>query len=224
MISGFSQTFAVARKDFRSELRSRYGLQAIGMFVATVVIAVSFSIGPERLEPAVTAGLLWICFFFTAVTGLSRSYLAEQERGTMLLLRLTLNSTPVYFGKLLFNVTLSVGSNLAIVLLFTLFNADDYHGSLGGLCLLSILISIGLAAAVTTISALLTRASAQGTLSTVLSFPLILPLLFLGHDLLSRGADGKGLDTMAIDLLLILAYAVVVVSLSYVLLDLIWKE
>ena len=208
MISGFSQTIAVARKDFRSELRSRYGLQAIGMFVATVVIAVSFSIGPERLEPAVTAGLLWICFFFTAVTGLSRSYLAEQERGTMLLLRLTLNSTPVYFGKLL----------------FTLFNADDYHGSLAGLCLLSILISIGLAAAVTTISALLTRASAQGTLSTVLSFPLILPLLFLGHDLLRRGADGKGIDTMAMDLGLIIAYAVVVVSLSYVLLDLIWKE
>ena len=39
-----------------------------------------------------------------------------------------------------------------------------------------------------------------------------------------RGADGMGIDTMAMDLGLVAAYAVVVVSLSYVLLDLIWKD
>ncbi|MCB0711200.1 MAG: heme exporter protein CcmB [Ignavibacteriae bacterium] len=224
MSEGFKQAVAVARKDFRSELRTRYALNATGMFVAVVVTVVVFAIGREELTPPMIAGLLWVCYFFAGVTGLSRSFVYEQERETILLLRITLSSTPVYFGKLLFNTTLALLTNGLIVLLFLIFMSDVSGGSVITICIVTLLLSLGLAAALTIVSAIIARASARGALSAVLAFPIILPLIVLGVDMLGRGADGKSLSVMTGELLMAGAYVVVVVSLSYVLFDLLWKE
>ncbi|MCE2503993.1 MAG: heme exporter protein CcmB [Chlorobi bacterium] len=224
MGEGFIQAIAIARKDLYSELRTRYSLNATGMFVAVVVTVVAFSIGPERLNPAITAGLLWICLFFASVTGLSRSFVVEQERGTILLLRLTAPSTPVYFGKLLVNMVLALVANGLIVILFLIFIPDAYGGDSGTLLVITFLLSMGLGAALTIVSAIIARASARSLLSTVLSFPIILPLIILGVDLLRRGADGKGLEVMIEELLLISAYIIVAIAMSYILFDMLWKE
>ncbi len=224
MSDGFKQAAAVARKDFRSELRTRYSLNATGMFVAVVVTVVVFAVGREELGPAITAGLLWICFFFAAVTGLSRSFVVEQERGTILLLRLTLSSTPVYFGKLMFNLTLSLVTNGLIVLLFLIFIPNAYGGDVPTRVVVALLLSLGLAAALTIVSAIIARASARGALSAVLAFPIILPLVVLGVDMLGRGAEGKSLAVMTNELLLVGAYVIITIALSYILFDLLWKE
>ena len=224
MSQGFRQAIAIARKDFRSELRTRYALNATGMFVAVVVTVVVFAMGREELSPAILAGLLWICFFFAGVTGLSRSFVQEQERGTILLLRLTLPSTPVYFGKLIFNTTLSLVTNGLILLLFLIFIPDVYRGDLLTLVTITLVLSLGLAAALTIVSAIIARASARGALSAVLSFPIILPLIILGVDMLGRGADGKPIDVMLNELLISGIYVALVIALSYILFDLLWKE
>lgn len=218
------QTIAVARKDLRSELRTRYALNASGMFVAVVVFVVTYSIGSEPITAPVTAALLWICLFFTAVTSLSRSFVAESERNTLLLLRLSIPSTPVYFGKLLFNLAVGLISNGAIIALFLLFQPKSYQGSVLVLFLVTFVLSLGLAAAMTIVSAILTRTSARGALSAVLSFPILLPLVFLGVEALKRGASGRGIEVMSGQLVLSGAYDVIVVSVSYILFDILWKE
>lgn len=218
------QALAVARKDVRAELRTRYALNATGMFVVVVVSVVAFAIGPEVLSPAIVAGLLWICFFFAAVTGLGRSLVAEQERGTMLLLRLSVPSTPVYFGKLLFNLGLALLSNGLIVALFLVLVPEGWGGSVGSLVVIGSVLSLGLAAALTIISGIISRASVRGALAPVLSFPILLPLIFLGVDMLRRAGEGKSLALMVDSLLLALAYTVVTVALSYILFDQLWKE
>ena len=224
MGEGFRQAFAIAGKDFRSELRTRYALNAIGMFVAVVVAVVVFAVGRETITPPITAGLLWICLFFAGVTGLSRSFVVEQERGTMLLLRLSVPSTPVYFGKLIFNTSLALIANSLIVVLFLIMLPDAYKGGLLTLGIITILLSLGMAAALTIISAIIARAYARGALSAVLSFPIILPIIVLGVDMLRRGADGKGLGVMLDEIALVSGYVVVVIALSYILFDLLWKE
>lgn len=218
------QALAVARKDVRAELRTRYALNATGMFVVVVVSVVAFAIGPEILSPAIVAGLLWICFFFSAVTGLGRSLVAEQERGTMLLLRLSVPSTPVYFGKLLFNLGLALLSNGLIIALFLVLVPDGWSGDVGSLLVIGAVLSLGLAAALTIISGIIARASARGALAPVLSFPILLPLIFLGVDMLRRAGEGKPLSAMLDTLALSFAYTVVVVAVSYILFDLLWKE
>lgn len=218
------QALAIARKDFRAELRTRYALNATGMFVVVVVSVIALSIGPEQLSSAIVAGLLWIALFFSGVTGLGRSIIGEQERGTILLLRLSVSSTPVYFGKLLFNLGLAVAANSLIVVLFLVLVPDAWNGGVLQLLAITLILSLGLASSLTIISGIIARAAVQGALTPVLAFPILLPLIFLGVEMFRTGAEGKSLAVMPDILALAVAYTVVVIALSYVLFDLLWKE
>jgi heme exporter protein B len=215
---------AVAGKDFRSELRTRYALNALGMFVVVVVAVMSFSAGGEQLSAETAAGLIWIAMFFTAVTGLGRSFVSEEERGTLMMLRLTVSSTPVYFGKLLVNLVLALVANIMIALLFLLLMSSTTVKSPGAFILVVILSSIGFAAALTIIAAIIARSSSKGTLYPVVSFPVVLPLIILGVSLLRRAIMGIPIARLTDDMLLLTIYSLVVVIVSYILFDLLWKE
>jgi len=218
------QTLAVARKDFRSELRTRYALNSLGMFVVVTVAVMVFGAGNERLSSGISSGLLWVSMFFTAVTGLGRSFISEEERGTTLLLRLTLPSTPVYFGKLLLNSALALVSNAALTLLFIIMMSGVEVKTPGAFALVIAISSLGFAGALTIIAALIARSGSKGALYPVLSFPVILPLVILGVDLIRRSIVGITLGNMADDLLLLGMYTVALMLVSYLLFDLIWKE
>jgi heme exporter protein B len=86
-----------------------------------------------------------------------------------------------------------------------------------------ILTSIGLAATLTIIAAIIARTASKGALYPVLSFPMILPLLMLGVPLLEDSFAGRHDATDGTILLLIL-YTATLVVVSYTLFDLLWKE
>ena len=109
---------AIFLKDLRSELRTRYALNALIMFVITTLSIVLFSIGQESVQPDVLCGLLWIIIFFSAMSGLSRTFVSEEERGTTMTLHLVARPVAVYVGKLLFNLALLSFINLLSVGLF----------------------------------------------------------------------------------------------------------
>lgn len=218
------QTLAVARKDLRSELRTRYALNSLAMFVVVTVSVMAFSAGTERMSNGIASALIWVSMFFTAVTGLGRSFISEEERGTTLLLRLTLPSAPVYFGKLLVNILVALTSNTLLALLFLVMMGSVQVKSPGAFVLIVAISSFGFAGALTIIAALIARSGAKGALYPVLAFPVILPLVILGVDLLRRAMLGITLGNMADDLLLLVLYTVALKLVSFFLFDLIWKE
>ena len=62
--------WAVAEKDLRVELRSRYALGSVLPFAATMLLAFGFALGPNRTLLQQTApGLLWLAGLFAAVRG-----------------------------------------------------------------------------------------------------------------------------------------------------------
>lgn len=224
-ISGtLKQTLAVARKDLRSELRTRYALSSLGMFVLVTVAVIAFSTGDEQLGGEVGAGLIWVTMFFTAVTGLGRSFVSEEERGTSLLLRLCVSSGPVYLGKLIVNVILAVAANTLISFFFLLLINGVRVGSPGAFMLVILASSLGFAAALTIIAAIIARASAKSALYPVLAFPIVLPLVLLGVDLLGRSMEKTSIAALGNDLLMLGLYTGSLIILSYVLFDILWKE
>ncbi len=218
------QSLAVVQKELRSELRNRFGLNSMGMFIVTLLLVLLFSVGRTHLTPSITAALLFISFYVMAVSGLGRTFLAEQERGTILLLRSATSGSAVFIGKLLYNIGLSLLSNLIFVALFVVVIPGVWTGSVAGLILATVVLSVGFAAALTIVSALLARAAEKGMLTAVLALPIILPLVFLGVEILGTGAGGKGLTEMGPELSIMATYTIVLVALSFVLFDLIWKD
>ncbi|NUN70254.1 MAG: heme exporter protein CcmB, partial [Bacteroidetes bacterium] len=107
-------------KEFVSEFRTRYALNALLMFVVTTLSIILFSIGQESPSSDVLSGTLWIVIFFSAMSGLSRTFVAEEERGTSLTLRLLVNANAVYIGKLLYNFALILVLSLIIAVAYLL--------------------------------------------------------------------------------------------------------
>ena len=75
---------AIAAKDLRIEVRSRAALSAVLPFAATVLLALGFALGPDRLLLQQTApGLLWLAALFASVELCHRTYLAEAANGAL---------------------------------------------------------------------------------------------------------------------------------------------
>ncbi|MBW2172699.1 MAG: heme exporter protein CcmB, partial [Deltaproteobacteria bacterium] len=110
------------------------------------------------------------------MSGLARSFVKEEEAGTIDVLKLSARPQAVFLGKLLFNLTLLSALGLIIVPLFILFMA--YQINLPGFFLSMVISGVfGLGAGTTIIAAMIARASARGALFSVLSLPLLFPLM-----------------------------------------------
>src|ERR1035438_5597525 len=121
------KAYALFKKDFHSELRTRYAVNSLVMFIIVAISVILFSIGSERISQSLTGGLFWVVIFFSAMSGLARAFVSEEERGTTLVLQLIASPSTVFSGKLLFNLILVFMMNIIIALLYSaLFDQSNY--------------------------------------------------------------------------------------------------
>ncbi|MBN2013039.1 heme exporter protein CcmB [candidate division KSB1 bacterium] len=217
---------AVWLRDLRSEFRTRYAINAILMFAFTTLIAVSFSLGSFRIaendKPFLYATLLWIILVFSALSGLSRSFVKEEEARTIDILKLSANPIAVFLGKLFFNLTLLLTLEVLIVPAFVLFMG--YHIQHPGYFVTMIITGgLGLGAGTTIVAAMIARANVRGALFSALSFPLLFPLMIIamkGCEKAALAAEIAGWHEVKIAL----AYIVIMVTVSVMLFPIVWEE
>lgn len=221
-----SEAVAIWMRDLKGEFRTRYAVNAILMFAFTTLIAVSFSIGSYRIveaqKPFLNAVLLWIILVFSALSGLSRSFVREEESGTMDILKLSARPQAVFLGKLFFNLTLLGALEIIIVPSFVLLMGYEIKLPV---CFWAMIISagLGLGAGTTLVAAMIAQASARGALFSALSFPLLLPLMITaikGCERAALGLDAAGWPEVRIAV----AYVVIMMVMSIFLFPLIWEE
>jgi heme exporter protein B len=218
-------TWAVFVKDARLELRTRYALGALGLFVAASLLLARLALGGAPVRADVAAALLWLVILFAAAVGLGRAFVLEAERGTVLLLQLALRPSAVYAGKLLYNAALTLGLNAAAALGLVGLLAPPVHAP-GLLAATLALGAVGLAGATTLLAAVLARAAGAGPLLAVLAFPVLVPLLFSGVSL-TRLAFSPVADPWAAgreDLLLLVGFGGMTITASALLFEYVWRE
>jgi heme exporter protein B len=170
------------------------------------------------------SALLWIVIMFSAAIGLGRSFVGEEERGTVLILQLSVPGSQVFAGKLVFNFFLLLCVNVIAVAVFTFLLSLEIEDM--ALLLVTLLLgSLGLAGATTMLAAIIARTSNAGPLLPVLLFPLLVPLL-LSVVNASQNAlrEGLGWEASAGDLLTLVAFAGVVITASVLLFDFVWND
>ena len=127
--------WAILRKEWRSEWRTRYGLNAAVLFAVTSLTAVTFAAGriPDRVD--ILSALLWLTLMFAALASMSHAFVRETESRTMLLLRLVASPTQIALGKLGFNLLFLLVVEAITVPLFLLLTAATFSlfviGTLG---------------------------------------------------------------------------------------------
>lgn len=223
-MQALKQILAVFQKEIQSELRTRYAISSLLLFVLTSVSIVVFSNGGQKLSESILSIFLWIIMFFASMTGLSKTFIQEEERGTYIFLMTLSKPGAVYFGKLFFNIVLSLLLNLLSILLMNLF-LDDFHIRNAAIFWLTYLLgSISLAAASTIISAIIAKANSKNSLFPVLSFPLLMPIILLGIESTKFALEGWELIHAKDNLVMIFSYIGILVTISYFMFDFVWNE
>jgi len=211
-------------KDWKSELRTRYSVNSLAMFILVAISVILFSVKDEPLSPYLTAGLLWTVVFFSAMSGLSRTFVSEEERGTFLILQIIAKPLNVFSGKLLFNTLLVFLMNFVITLLFSLLFSAFIIKNIYLFTAVFLLGNFGIAISSTIIAAIISKAGAKGTLYPVLSFPVLLPLILILSELTNFSIDGKTFEESFAEILIIICYNVIMLTASVMLFDFIWKD
>lgn len=225
------ETAAVLLKDLKSELRSRYALNAMAIFAVTTLVVVSYSLagqgltkgGSGDLEAKAQSALLWVVIFFSAIASLSRVFLHEEEARTVTALRLAAEPAHVYAGKLLFNLALLLSLDVLLVPLFlVLMQVHVGNPLLLGMVLL--LGSIGLAGVSTIVAAIISRAGARSALFGGLAFPVLLPLLLFAVSGTTRALNGDSLAAAHGEVTALVSFAGAMITASVMLFEFVWNE
>lgn len=221
MKSFFNPVWILTEKEFRVEFRSRVAINGLLMFVLVSVALIAFSVGYVKLSPPVFFGLMWLSLFFSAMYGLSRTFVAETDQGTADFLRQLAKPSQIFLAKFLFNFLLSNGIILVLTLVFVFFfdpPGVNWFFLISGF----FLGATALASCTTFLASLVAQADSKGALFPVLSFPLIIPLIMTlvswTHKCTLENPGGLLWEPFSV----LIAYIGITLSASLILFDFIW--
>lgn len=213
----------ILKKDLMQEFKTRYALNAILLFAVVTLFAVSFAIGVFNAGTEVLAALFWIIMFFSSMSGLSHIFVREEEKHTSDTLKLITAPASVFIGKLLFNILLLFLLEIVITPLFIiLMNLEIVNYAIFIISLIAG--SIGLSAGGTIVAAIIAKSSSKGALFTVLSFPILLPVLISGISATKKSLRPLPFSEALGEIQTLLAFAVVVITAGILLFDFIWND
>lgn len=222
MYSNLHRINLVLKKELLTEFRTRYAIGTLAMFALITLASVSMAIGSMVLSAKLLAILLWIILFFSAMAGMSRVFIQEQETGTIHTLKIYGHAQIILFGKLIYNILLLNSLAIALLPLFViLLNVDI--ASLGYLMIILLLGNTGMATISTLTAALVVNTQSKGSLFTVLTFPILLPLFLIVIQLTEMAIE-RSVFTGGNQLLFVGAYDMILIGVSSILFDYIWYD
>jgi len=167
---------ALTRKDLRVELRAQDTLPAMLLFVLSMLVVFHFAL-PEGTGEDAAYGLLWVAIVFTALLGLARAWIPEQEHGVFDALVLApCDRSAIWVGKTVATLAFLVAAQAVALPAFVLFFAP-----LDGVALAGVLLAdVGICAVGSLMAAMAAAGRARELLLPLLLLPLSMPLIVGG--------------------------------------------
>ncbi len=220
------KAWSIARKDLRSEVRSREGVTTM-VFLSLMILFVFRAILDPRIgdrDPALVAGVLWATFYFAGTVAVAGAYARERDRGTLEGLVLSPGGAfAVYLGKLTATAAVTLGVNSLSLLFLGVLFSYDFGSALGLVWLVMVAGTLGFLSVGSVLSAMVRGARSREALFTILLIP---PTLF-SIVMPSVGATATllgGSDAVAPHLSLLLSATAVYVALAYLLFPYVLEE
>ena len=217
------KAFIIFRKDIMEEFRTRYTINTIFLFSIVILVAISFSVGPFSISNDVKCALLWIILFFSAMSSLAQIFIREEETNTANTLKLVVEPICVFLGKLFYNFLLLLILEIIIIPLYSILLDFKIINHFYFFTVL-FLGSAGLSVGATFIAAIISKASSKGALFSILSLPVLLPVLITGIHATKIILFGDQPVQVTEEIKILFAYAAIVTTASIMLFDFIWKE
>lgn len=207
-------------KDLRLDLRQKFGLGSIFLYVFAAVFIIYLSFGDVDGRTWVT--LFWIVVLFASVNAVLKSFVQEDSSRRLYYYTLS-DPYSVIISKLLYNVLIVM---IIIGLCLLMFSVTTRYPILSsnyfGLALL--LGVIGIAANFTFVSSIASHTRQANTMMMVLSLPVIIPLLL---PLIRLSIKSLGPLTWAMaksDVTMLAAVDLLIIGLLILLYPFLWRS
>ncbi|HZF47838.1 MAG TPA: heme exporter protein CcmB [Polyangiaceae bacterium] len=176
------QALLVAGKDLAIELATGEIVTTSGFFavLVAVIASLAFFSGPGAAQE-VAPGVIWVAVAFASVLALGRTWQRERDDGALSgLLVMPLARSAIFAGKALGLCVFITLVELVVVPVTALFFSVDLLEVGGGLALICLAGTPGIAASGTLFGAMTTRTRARDLVLASVLFPLLSPTLLAG--------------------------------------------
>ena len=217
----FKEVLFLATKEFKLEWRQKTVLTGILIYVISTIFICYMSFR-QIIDIPTWNALFWIIMLFAAVNAVARTFMHE-SRGLQLYYYSLVDPGTVILSKIIYNTILLVTISFVSFIFYVLFlghTIQDIPMFLLGL----FLGSCGLAATLTLVSAIASRANNNPSMMAILSFPILIPLLMTIMRFSKNAIDGIAWSVNGNYALILIALIAIVTTLSYLLFPYLWRE
>ena len=177
-------------KDLLLELRSKDLVVSIVVFGLVVVVVFNFALNntPGRNEE-LAPGILWSAFAFSAVLGMNRAFVRDQEQGGLEgLLISPISRDAIFLGKALTSLIFMLLVEAALLPVYAVML--DFSVLSWSLILTIFLGTLGFAVVGTLFSAIAVQTRSREIMLPVLFFPVLLPVIIAAVEASTRAVGG----------------------------------
>jgi len=218
------EILALFQKELLLEWRQKYALNGILLYLASTLFVcyLSFAVKGNQLSVSTWNALFWIIILFTSVNAIAKSFIQERL-GRNIYYYTVASPQGIIISKMLYNICLMLVLSLSGFLFYSLVLGNPVQDI--QLFLLNLLLAgTGFSAVLTLISGIASKASNSSTLMSILSMPILIPMLLLVIKISKNAIDGLAWSVSNNSLLVLVAINVMLGSISYILFPYLWRS
>lgn len=199
-MNSFRVAFSVARKDLRSEWRTRELVPALAQFIILALLIGNFGFQIDSHNAtSIAPGILWLALVFAGLVAFGRTFTAEREQASFEAMLLTPASpVAIFAGKAVAALAMLVLCEAVLLPALSLFFGTPFSFDLVTAVLLA---TIGMAVLGVLFAAIAARVRARELLLPLLTLPLWIPLIIAGAQAVQSAYGLPGSYQEAIGLL-----------------------
>ncbi|MCZ2356244.1 MAG: heme exporter protein CcmB [Bacteroidia bacterium] len=214
------QIGSLLRKEILVEWRQRYAINGLVLYGMCMVFMVAMQV-QDSIQPATWNLITWLVIVFMSINANAKSFLAEPAEQQLYWYNLV-SPMAVIIAKMIYNAILLGFLSLVTTFLFWVLSGPDIEQPLW-FWLAIVAGSWCVAISSTLLSAIAAKATRQGTLLAVLSFPILLPVLANNVSLTRKSIEGIA-HWQASEIQILIGITGVFASLSVLLFPLLWVD
>ena len=213
---------SLIKKELQLEFRQKSTIGGVVVYVIGTIF-VSALCFKGKLDKPTWNALFWVITLFTSVTISGKSFL--KETGGQALFNY-LHYTPAQFiiAKVLYNMVFMLVLSFITFFFYAFFIKNEVE-NLALFFVVLILASTGLAAVLSLMSAIASKANGNFAIISILSFPVLMPLILVVIRISKQAVDGIEWAGVSLSFISILAALnVLTISLSFLLFPYLWRD
>ncbi|WP_235295694.1 heme exporter protein CcmB [Portibacter marinus] len=218
-VKAFANIWFLIQKDLNIELRQRYILTSILLYVVSTVFIISKIL--QTVSPMLWNAIFWVVFIFTAVSAMMKSFTQEMSDRSLYYYYLV-GPIEIILAKFIYNFFSLMAMGLLLSVSFIIFinnPIDNYFYFFLGVTLGA----LGIGVIFTLVSSIASSGGNSATLMSVLAIPLVLPVILFNLQITGTALNILQDTAIVNNISLLLAIIGILIGVSLFLFPQIWR-